>query len=96
MWDQVGCDEWRPSYKRGALMQAPLLWSGLFSLFFLGGWMLLLAVVPFTLIVIFPTNKLLDSDELDLTTTQGGEHLLRLWGKLHAVRSALSAFAFVI
>jgi hypothetical protein len=45
--------------------------------------------------VIFPTNKLLEGDDLDVSSTQA-EHLLRLWGKLHAVRSALSLSAFVI
>jgi hypothetical protein len=53
------------------------------------------AVVPFTLIVIKPTNtRLLDSG-LD---SRGPEvaGLLNRWGRLHAVRSALSSAAFVI
>ena len=102
---KLAVTEWRHSYKRGALMQAPLAvigsllaflswWIDRGSAWLIGG-ILLLAVVPFTVIVIFPTNKLLDSDELDLTSTQA-EYLLRLWGKLHAVRSGLSFFAFVI
>jgi uncharacterized membrane protein len=63
--------------------------------FWLIGGVLLFAVVPFTLIVIFPTNKQLGSDELDLSSNQV-ENLLRRWGRLHAVRSGLSFLAFVI
>src|ERR1700747_3636693 len=39
------------------------------SAWLIGGF-LLFAIVPFTLIVIFPTNKLLESDRRDLTSTQ--------------------------
>lgn len=45
--------------------------------------------------MIFPTNKKLESNELDVSSAQA-EHLLRLWGRLHAVRSGLSFLAFVI
>ena len=97
--------EWRPSYKRGTLLQAPLAVTGSLlafaawwingnSAWLLGGF-LFFAVLPFTLIVIFPTNKLLESEELDLSSNQA-EYLLRRWGKLHAVRSALSFSAFLI
>lgn len=102
---KLAATEWKPSYKRGTLMQAPLAVTGSL-LAFLSWWLdkdpawlmggaLLLAVVPFTLIVILPTNKLLESDELGLSSARA-EHLLRLWGKLHAVRSVLSFLAFVI
>jgi hypothetical protein len=97
--------EWRPSYKRGSIMQASLALLGS-VLAFLSWWInrdpawiiggiLLFAVIPFTLIVIFPTNKDLQSEELDVASAQA-ERLLRLWNKLHAVRTALSLFAFVI
>jgi hypothetical protein len=97
--------EWRPSYARGSIMQAPLAILG--SVFAFSSWwmnkdpdwllggVLLFSVVPFTLIVIFPTNKKLQSNELDLSPAQA-EHHLRLWSKLHAVRSALSFLAFLI
>ncbi len=86
-------------------MQAPLAavgslaalvswWSGR-NLGWLVGGLLLLLVIPFTLIVIFPTNKRLQSRELNLRSEEAGR-LLRQWGRLHAVRSALSALAFVI
>jgi hypothetical protein len=97
--------EFAPSYKRGAIMQASLALVGCMT-GFIGGWqlndmvsiiaaLLLGAVVPFTLIVILPTNKRLLDPGLD---PQGAEasHLLDRWGRLHAVRSVLSAAAFLI
>jgi anthrone oxygenase-like protein len=57
------------------------------------GGVLLCAVVPFTLLVIFPTNKKLQNKDLDVNSAEA-ERLLRLWNKLHAVRSTLSLLAF--
>ena len=101
----VALTEWRPSYKRGAAMQAPLAVIGSILAFvswwlekdtaWLIGGVLLLAVVPFTLIVILPTNKILENDKLDSSSAHA-EQLLRRWGMLHAVRSGLSFLAFVI
>ena len=56
---------------------------------------LLGSVVPFTLIVILPTNTRLLDPTLD---PQGAElsQLLNRWGRLHAVRSALGTVAFLI
>ncbi len=96
---------WRPSYKRATFMQAPLALAGSL-LAFLSWWLekdsawllggaFLFAVIPFTYIVILPTNRQLESDELDFSSGQA-EHLLRLWGRQHAVRSALSSIAFAI
>jgi uncharacterized membrane protein len=97
--------EWRPSYQRGAVMQASLALVGS-ALAFFSAWLsrdlawiiggaLLFAVGPFTLLVIFPTNKKLQSAELDVTSSEA-ERLLRLWGQLHAVRSVLSLLAFAV
>jgi uncharacterized membrane protein (GlpM family) len=97
--------EWKPSHKRGTALQASLAVIG--SLFAVLSWwldkkrvwliggVLLFAVVPFTLIVVLPTNKKRESDRLDSSSDQT-QHLLFLWGKLHAVRSLLSLLAFVI
>ena len=97
--------EWRPSYKRGTLMQAPLALIGSLSAFlawwftgnapWLIGGLLLLSVVPFTLIVILPTNKRLESSELDLQSDEAGR-LLRRWGRLHSCRSILGGLAFLV
>ena len=102
---ELAVTQWRPSYKRGAVMQAPLAAIGslaaLVSWWFdrglpwLVGGLLLLLVIPFTLLVILPTNKRLQSRELDLRSEEAGI-LLRRWGRLHAVRSLLSVAAFLI
>ncbi len=65
------------------------------SLAWLIGGLLLLLIIPFTLVVILPTNKRLENQELDLRSEEAGS-LLRRWGRLHAVRSILSVMAFVI
>jgi uncharacterized membrane protein len=97
--------EWRPSYKRGTLMQAPLALIGCLSAFlswwmsgrliWLAGGLSLLAVLPVTFFVIFPTNKRLESKELDLSPVEA-HRLLRLWGRLHSIRSVLSTVAFAL
>jgi uncharacterized membrane protein len=108
---RMSCDvplavtEWRPSYKRGTLMQAPLALVGSVAAF-IAWWLrgstawliagsLFLLVVPFTLTVILPTNKLLESQELDIRSEEAAR-LLRRWGQLHAVRTILSGMAFSI
>jgi hypothetical protein len=101
---EVAVTEWRPSYKRGTVMQAPLAAIGSLAAFaswwfdrrigWLLGGLLLLFIIPFTFIVILPTNERLESRELDLRSQEAG-NLLRRWGYLHAVRSILSVAAFV-
>jgi len=53
------------------------------------------AVIPFTLIVILPTNKQLLSPTLDKQSVEA-HRLLARWGRLHAVRSVLSAVALLL
>lgn len=62
--------------------------------------MLILAVVPFTLVVIRPTNNRLlarshDRRPHDRQSAQVLD-LLIAWGRLHAVRSALSLIASML
>lgn len=59
------------------------------------GGLLLGAVIPLTLIVIFPVNRQLLSPDLD-PDSPGVLALLERWGRLHAGRSVLSLAAFVI
>ena len=97
--------EWKPSYKRGTMMQAPLALVGSVAAFvacwlsgsviWLIGGLLLLLVVPFTLIVIMPTNRRLGSQELDAHSVEAGR-LLQRWGRLHLIRTILSGAAFLI
>ena len=95
--------EFAPSYKRGTVMQASLAalgalaaiaaWLlGASSLWLTGG-LLLGAVIPFTLIVILPTNKRLLDPSLD-KDSELAEQLLHRWATLHAVRTALSLASF--
>jgi uncharacterized membrane protein len=91
--------EFAPSYHRATVTQVSLAVAGFLSALiawrfrsdvrWLIGGGLLVSVVPFTALVILPTNKkLLDpatANDLDLA-----EKLLARWGRLHAVRSVLS------
>jgi Domain of unknown function (DUF1772) len=98
-------EQWRPSYKRAIVMQASLAVAG--SLLALAAWLtgaglvwllagvLLGSVVPFTLIVMWPTNKQLEDPGLD-TANDLARSLLVRWGRLHAIRSALSLVALVL
>jgi Domain of unknown function (DUF1772) len=96
--------QWAPSYKRATLLQAPLALVSFVagsSAWFLGAnvWWLIAAlfigaVVPYTFIVIMPTNRRLLEPNRDLTSTETRE-LLEKWAKLHAVRTALSLVASV-
>jgi hypothetical protein len=97
--------EFAPSYKRAAAMQASLAavgfvcavlaWFWGASLSWLIGGLLLGAVIPFTFLAIFPTNKQLLDPVLDKNSSLA-EQLLVRWGRLHAVRSVLSFASFVI
>jgi len=97
--------QFAPSYERAALMQASLAvvgsgsaavaWLRGSSLSWLIGGIFLAAVIPFTLFVIFPTNKQLLDPSLD-KSSQLAWQLLTRWGRLHAVRSALSFIAYVV
>jgi Domain of unknown function (DUF1772) len=62
---------------------------------FLAAALLLGSVVPFTLLVILPTNKQLQDESLDPASPKANL-LLRRWGRLHAVRTALAAVAFAV
>lgn len=91
--------EFAPSYHRATVTQVSLAVAGFLSGLVAwrsrseAGWLiggvLLVLVIPFTALVILPTNKkLLDpatANDLDLA-----EKLLTRWGRLHAVRSVLS------
>lgn len=57
--------------------------------------LLLGSVVPFTLIVMWPTNKELEDPGLD-STGELARNLLVRWGRLHGVRSGLSLLALIL
>ncbi len=97
--------EFGPSYQRGAAMQATLAVVGTLagvvaglghgSTAWLTGSLLLFLVVPFTLIVIFPTNQKLLDPALDRSSPQAQALLVR-WGRLHEVRTVLGLGAFIV
>ena len=102
---ELALREFAPSYHRATLMQVPLALLGCFA----GLWwawlrgdawvalgaILLLAVVPFTLVAIMPTNKQLVDPALDPRSQEAAALLVR-WGRLHALRSASSGAAFLL
>jgi hypothetical protein len=102
--DAAALAEWRPAYRRGLAMQAPIAvvsallgaaawWTTGDPLWGIGA-VIMLANWPYTLVAIMPTNHLLEA------TASGGDRdtreRLTRWGHLHAVRSALSGIATLI
>ena len=94
-----------PSYRRAAVMQASLAlvsaaggagaWLAGAPAAWLLGAGLIFAVIPFTLLAIRPANvKLLDPGRD--RASEETRRLLQTWGRLHAVRSALSLGALLI
>ena len=97
--------QWHPSYRRATVMQVTLAalgtgaavvgWARGHGTALLVGGLLLVAVVPVSLIVIFPTNRRLENPRLDPTSAEAA-HLLVRWGYLHAIRAALGLAAFLV
>ena len=103
--DKALLAEWKPSYAHGAVMQASLaLVSTAFGLLafwmtrdwrWLAGALLILANWPYTLLVILPVNKRLNSTPLDAANGETRD-MIKTWGKLHAWRGALGLAATVV
>ena len=94
--------EWKPSYKRGTAMQAPLAligfvlgliaWWQVSHPAFLIGAIAMLAPWPWTLLAIKPVNDALLATDPDQAGPQTRALVVK-WGGLHAVRTALGALA---
>jgi Domain of unknown function (DUF1772) len=95
--------QWKPSYKRGFAMQAPLAipgfvfgaiaWWLTHKAAFLVGGILLLFNWPWTIFGIMPTNKIL----MAMKPEDAGPRsraLIRKWNHLHAVRTVLYRMPF--
>ncbi len=99
---QLALTELAPSYHRATVTQVSLAAVGFLSA--LRAWKssadarwllrggLLVAVIPFTAVVILPTNKRL-LDPAAASDPERAAALLTRWGWLHAVRSVLSLVA---
>src|SRR5207237_961426 len=94
--------EWKPAYKRGAAMQAPLALLG-FALGMMAWWqnphpgfligaIAIIAPWPWTLFGIKPINDALLATDTERAGPASRARIVR-WGALHAVRSALGAIA---
>ena len=97
--------EWKHSYGRGMVMQAPLAlaafvlgaiawWESGQWLFLLGG-VLMLANWPWTLLAILPVNRRLMATE-PAAATKDTRELISHWGVLHGVRTVLGLAATVV
>jgi hypothetical protein len=103
--DRALLAEWKPAYKRGFAMQAPLavigFLFGALAAWQTGNWWWLLGAVvllanwPFTIFAIMPTNNRLMVIDPSAATPEVRE-LIKTWGYLHAVRSALGVVATLI
>jgi uncharacterized membrane protein len=103
--DRALLTQWKPAYRRGATMQAPLAligcilglmaWRQNGAWQWLAGAIVLVSAWPYTLLVIRPTNNELSgtsvSDAGPRTRT-----LVEKWGRLHAGRSALGVLAMML
>jgi hypothetical protein len=96
--DRALLAEWKPAYKRGTLMQAPLAIAG-FLLGLLAWWqsgdplwaiggLLMLANWPVTFFIIMPTNNRLMATEPGSAGPES-RAIIERWGSLHAIRTAL-------
>jgi hypothetical protein len=102
--DRALLTQWKPSYKHGAMMQAPLAllgfvlgaiaWWQTSHPGFLIGAIAMIAPWPWTLIGIKPTNDALLATEIDQAGPQTRALVVK-WGSLHSVRTALGALATV-
>ena len=99
---ELAARQFAPSYKRATVMQVSLAlvatlaglgqWLSGAGIAWLAGALLIFAVIPFTLIVILPTNNKLLEPGRDKGSDET-RRLLETWARLHAVRSLLSLAA---
>src|SRR5207253_5984815 len=102
---EIAAAEFLPSYRRGTILQVTLAavcllssitaWLAGATFWWVVAGVLQVSVIPFTLIVILPTNKQLLNPALDTRSAQTGQLMAR-WGALHAVRSVVSAVALLL
>src|SRR5262245_12322169 len=100
--DRALLTEWKPSYRRGFAMQAPLAmigfllglaawWQSAHAAFLVGA-VAMIAPWPWTMLVIKPVNDTLIATAPEQADA-ASRALIVKWGTLHAVRTALGAIA---
>jgi hypothetical protein len=97
--------EWKPAYKRGTAMQAPLAVVGFLlgmaacwqsgEIAWIVGAVLMIANWPVTFFVIMPTNKKLMATEPEKAGPET-RAMIHTWGSLHAMRSTLGLAATLV
>jgi Domain of unknown function (DUF1772) len=103
--DRALVTQWKPAYKSGAAMQAPLAVAGcvlaLLAWWQTGVWQWLLGAIlmianwPYTLLVIMPTNnKLMATDPANADADT--RITVERWGWLHAVRTIFGFAATLV
>ena len=103
--DRALLTEWKPSYKHGFAMQAPLALIGALLGFaawwqagdwrWLVGAIVIISAWPYTLLVIKPINdRLLATEPADAGAQV--RLLIEKWGHLHAGRSGIGALTTVL
>lgn len=102
---EIAARQWAPSYRRATVMQVSLAviatiagltrgWADGGTIWYLASG-LIFAVIPFTAIVVLPTNNRLLEPGRDLASRET-HALLDTWARLHAVRSGLALVASVL
>ena len=102
--DRALLSEWKPSYKRGAAMQAPLAligfvlgliaWWQTSHAAFLFGAVAIVAPWPWTLIAVKPVNDALLASNVETADAQSRALIVK-WGGRHAIRTLLGAIATI-
>jgi hypothetical protein len=103
--DRALLTEWKPSYKHGAAMQAPLAllgtalgvaaWWQAGDWRWLAGAIVIISAWPYTLLVIKPTNdRLLATDPADAGLQVRA--LIEKWGRQHAGRTAMGVLTTIL
>jgi hypothetical protein len=88
--------EWKPAYRNGTRMQAPLAvlgfllgalaWWQTGSITFLTAGLAMFANLPWTFLVIYPTNNRLEATQ-ETSADENTRMLIIRWGRLHAART---------
>jgi hypothetical protein len=102
--DRALLAEWKPAYKRGYVIQAPLaivaFIMGIVACWqtgrpaFLVGALLMIANWPWTIFAVMPTNAVLMATSLD-DANAGTPELIVRWNVLHSVRTILGGAATI-